>query len=170
MLQPLFPTHHKIAYDFYEEAVRHLHDAHVLHQAGRYAGAVKSTLKATELGIKSAFIFDGLVGRFDRLFKTHKPLTETEKDPIFSRLNTALNAHRKDLHKEVKEMEKLEPRDFDTKNTDPLVEANTEYPFMSTVVGQNRIELRLPGAVFGVIESRDYHNLAHELLTALQVL
>lgn len=173
-LASVFPDADAFARAFFEEGVRHLSDARVLHQKSRHASSVTSSMKAAELGIKSVLILEGAMGVYEKVFNTHKPLTEIEKHPLLKRLNPLLEAHRADLSLNVREMESLEPTQFGKGNYDPAAgEANTEYPFLVKTLdasGNTVARLQSPQTYFDNAQSLRYYRLAHELLVALPLL
>jgi len=174
LLAPVFPDTGAFALAFLEEGVRHLADARVLHQRSRHAASVTSSMKAAELGAKSALILEGAMGLYDKVFNTHKPLTEIEKHPLLKRLNPRLEAHRTDLSLDVRVMESLEPTQFGKGNYDPAAgEANTEYPFLvktPDALGNTVARLQSPQTYFDAAQSLRYFLLARELLAALPLL
>ena len=168
----LFPDPQVLARSFYEEAVRHLEDGHLLHQGGSAAGAIASAMKAGELGAKSVLISQNALGIYDKVFNTHKPYTEFETHSILKRLTHNLDIFRVGLSSEAREMEGLEPKPFGKRNFE-AAEANTEYPFLlktTSTSGDSITEVRRPQTHFTRADSLRYCRIAHELLTALPAL
>jgi hypothetical protein len=168
---PAFPTTEEFARSFFGEAIRHLADARVLHTSGRHAASITSSMKTAETGVKAALILENVMGLYDRVFATHKPLTIIEGNRILKRLNSALEMQRAGLSADVKAMESLEPTAFGKGEYDPAKgAANTEYPFLEGRVDASAnlsTVILSPQAYFSQADSLRYYLLSRELLTAL---
>ena len=165
----LFPDSEALARAFYEEAVRHLTDAHCLHGNGSAAGSIASAMKAGELGAKSVLILENALGIYDRIFNTHKPYTEIENHPLLGRLTHDLDTYRASLSLDIRAMEGLEPKPFGKGKFEPA-EANSEYPFLLRLedgAGGYRAEINRPQTYFTELNSLHYCRIAHELLMAV---
>lgn len=57
-----FPEPVIVARAFFEEGIRHLEDAQILHNLSRYPASIASAMKAAEFGVKSVLILDGALG------------------------------------------------------------------------------------------------------------
>jgi hypothetical protein len=79
---PSFPHSSILARTFFEEGIRHLEDAHILHKSQRYPAAIASAMKAAEFGVKSVIILDGAMGWWDKMFTTHSPLSDINALPF----------------------------------------------------------------------------------------
>lgn len=161
-----FPDHTPFAQAFFEEGVRHLEDAQILHRAGRYPAAVASAMKAAEFGVKAVLILDGAMGWWDKMFTTHSPLGDISNLPPFDYHLVLLTAYNKTLVQDVKYMEKLSPAkpggSFDIE-----AQQNPEYPFLSYAPGSSTFALSKPSTHFAEADSRKYYNTAQDLLTAI---
>ena len=166
--RPEFPTSEVLARCFFEESMRHLADAEILHQAERYPGAITSAMKAAEFGIKTVIILDGAMGWWDKIFLTHSPLGDIDKPdkPFFRHHITALNNYNSTLVRVVKEMESLSPA-RPGGSYDIEAQQNPEYPFLSFEVGTSAFILVKPSTHFGEADSKRYYNTAQDLLTAI---
>lgn len=105
-----FPSSADVAFAFYTEAIRHFEDAHFLKES-RYAASIASSQKAAELAIKSLFLFDGVLGWWDKLFDTHSPLKSISASTghVLSRHIGRILAVDQDLVDEIKLLESLAP-------------------------------------------------------------
>ena len=128
-------------------------------------------MKASELDLKAVFILDNCVGYYDKVYATHKPLTDAATHPILNRVPLEIEARRKGLNSEIRRLEQLEPTQFGKKGFDPE-EANTEYPFLllAVAMGVDYATLKSPAAYFTAAESLRLYRIAHELLTLLPTL
>ena len=107
-----FPDGNALGRVFFEEGIRHLEDAGILHEAARYPAAIASAMKAAELTIKSVVILGGALGWWDKIFSTHSPLSaisDSRTFPYFQHHIVALGQKDKTLVAEIKKMEKLAP-------------------------------------------------------------
>jgi hypothetical protein len=126
-------------------------------------------MKAAELAVKPALILENAMGLYERIFGTHKPLTEIENHAVLRRLIPMLEAQRSDLSLELRAMESLEPTPFGKR----LGEANTEYPFlmkMTDASGNTVARLQAPEAYFRPVDGLRYYRLSRELLAVLPAL
>ena len=80
---PRFPDGDVLARPFFEEGIRHLEDARVLHEAGHSPVAIASAMKAAEFGVKTIISLGGAMGWQDKVFTKHKPLDDINRLPIF---------------------------------------------------------------------------------------
>lgn len=170
----MFPQADELARKFFQEAVRHLGDARVLHRRKRYPGAITSSMKAAELGVKAALIVDGSMGWWDKLQQTHKPLDEIKTHGVLKFHHEALQQHNRTLITAVAALERLVPSRPDTQKFGAETEANTEYPFFyleqSTAGASTTSHLVGPSEYFAETDSRDHYRTARELLIAYQAL
>jgi hypothetical protein len=67
---PRFPDGDTLALAFFEEGIRHLEDARILHEGACYPAAISSAMKAAEFGVKSVIILGGAMGWWDKVFTT----------------------------------------------------------------------------------------------------
>ncbi|MCA1595909.1 MAG: hypothetical protein LC772_05750, partial [Chloroflexi bacterium] len=122
----------------------------------------------------SAAFMDDVMGLYDKVFTTHKPLTTIESNRVLKRLNSDLEAQRAGLSTDVKAMESLEPTAFGKGEYDPTKgEANTEYPFLEgrpDASGVISTVIISPQAYFSEADSLKYYRLARELLAAVSQL
>lgn len=173
-LPVVFPQHQDLARKFFSEAVRHLGDARVLHQARRYPGSIASSMKAAELGLKSVLIVDGSLGWWDRLQQTHKPLDEIRTHDVLKYHYQALEQHSLALITAVAALERLAPSRPDAKSFSLETQANTEYPFFyldpSAAGGPPTAHLVGPSEFFTDTYSLEHYRTAYELLTTYRVL
>lgn len=167
-----FPDSSALGRVFFEEGVRHLEDARILHEAARYPAAIASAMKAAELTIKSVVILGGALGWWDKIFTTHSPLSaisDSRTFPYFQHHIVALSRTDKTLVAEIKKMEKLAP----LSPSGPYSlddQKNPEYPFLSyqpaTEDALAEFRLNKPSTHFTQSESQAYYNTAQDLLTA----
>ena len=164
-----FPHDDDLARAYFSEAIRHLQDARVLHEVGRYAGAITSTMKATELGLKSLMILYGIRGWHD--LNTHRMMTVV-KFPIFDNLLTALKSHYPTVVSDVEEIERLVPEKQSLSKLTFIDAQNTEYPFFAeeAAINPRRYRLYLPEAYFDKRTSEEYFQTAHRLLSTIQTI
>lgn len=166
-----FPEKDILAQVMFGEGIRHLEDAHILHERQRYAASIASAMKAAEMGIKTLIILDGALGWWDKIFTTHSPLTDIKALPIFRHHVVLLEEYRATLIREVVEMESLAPTRPGAKAFDIELEKNPEYPFLSygvnSATGRGEFRLDPPSAYFKEDHSRKYYNTAQDLLTAV---
>ncbi len=170
---PQFPEDDALGRAFFEESIRHLEDARVLHEAGRYPAAITSAMKAAELAIKCVVVLGGALGWWDKIFSTHSPLSaisDSRTFPYFQYHIVALGQKDKTLVAEIKKMEKLAP----LSPSGPYSlddQQNPEYPFLSYQTASEGVpaELRLnkPSTHFTQFDSRKYYSTAQDLLTAV---
>jgi hypothetical protein len=173
-----FPRPEELARAFFGEAVRHLGDARVLHQAARYPGAITSAMKAAELGTKAVLIVDGSLGWWKELLQTHKPLNEIETHDVLKHQYASLERYSKQydpgLIGDVKALEKLAPARLNQKSFSFETQANTEYPFFylspGPAGGPTTGNLRGPSQHFTDSHSREHYLTARRLLTAYRAL
>ena len=166
--RPEFPTGEALARSFFEEGIRHLEDAGVLHQAQRYPAAIASAMKAAEFAVKTVVILNGAMGWWDKIFLTHSPLNDMDRPdkPFFQHHITTLNTYNTTLVRAVKEMEALSPAKPGG-SYDVETQQNPEYPFLSHELGSGAFVLIKPSTHFGETSSRKYYNTAQDLLTAI---
>jgi hypothetical protein len=170
--RPEFPSGNVLARSFFEEGIRHLEDAHVLHQAQRYHAAIASAMKAAEFGVKTVIILDGAMGWWDRVFTTHSPLSDMDNrdKPYFQPHIETFTNHSGTLVTEVKLMEKLSPAKPGG-SYEIEAQQNPEYPFLSyhydPTTNSGEFRLSKPSTHFGEADSRRYYNTAQDLLTAV---
>jgi hypothetical protein len=171
-----FPHQDEFAWRFFIEAVRHLGDARVLHRARRYAGAITSSQKAAELGMKAVLVLDGSLGWWDELQQTHRPLEKIEKHPVLTYHFQALNNYNPSLIMGLRALEKLAPGKPDVKEFKRETQMNAEYPFFylekpaSPAAGTTRAYFKGPSEYFTSADSLDHYRTAYELLAAYQTL
>ncbi len=168
-----FPDDAALGRVFFEESIRHLEDARVLHEADRYPGAITSAMKAAELAIKCVVILGGALGWWDKIFSTHSPLSTISNPqtfPYFQHHIVALGQKDKTLVAEIKKMEKLAPLSPSGPYS-PDDQQNPEYPFLSFQAASDNApaEFRLnkPSTHFTHSDSQKYYNTTQELLTAV---
>ena len=172
MPYPQFPNADALARAFFEEGIRHLEDAQILHAAHRYPAAIASAMKAAEFGIKTIIILGGAMGWWDKVFTTHRPLDEMNKLPVFEHHIQAITAYNGTLVSDVRVMEGLSPGKPGGR-FDIDAEQNPEYPFLSyqeaSAASSGEFRLNKPSTHFGEADSKKYYNTAQDLLTALTV-
>ena len=170
--RPEFPSGSVLARSFFEESIRHLEDAYVLHQAQHYPAAIASAMKAAEFGVKTVIILDGAMGWWDKIFLTHSPLSDMDsKDkPYFQPHIETLTNYRDTLVAEVKLMEKLSPAKPGG-SYEIETQRNPEYPFLSYQSGSagqpGKFRMNRPSTHFSEADSKNYYNTAQDLLTAV---
>ena len=126
----IYPNTEVFARAMFEEAIRHLEDAHVLHSAGRLPGAITSSMKAAELGFKSVLVLEGAFGWWENVTKSHSPVTDASSHPALGRVVSSFAPSVVSL---IKEMERLAPSQIGKKafnNQNNQEERNPEYPFV----------------------------------------
>lgn len=169
--QAQFPDKNKFARVLFEEGIRHLEDAHILHNARRYPAATASAMKAAELGVKTIIVLDGALGWWDKTFTTHSPLTDIKALPFFNHYIKTLGEYRLALIEEVVEMESLAPTRPGAKAYDIQREQNPEYPFLSYIIDpvtrDGAFRLDAPSSYFTEAHGRRYFNTAQDLLNAI---
>lgn len=170
MPRPYPPDPETLARAYFEEGVRHLEDAHILHEAGRHPAAIASAMKAAEFGVKSVIILDGAMGWWDKIFATHNPLSDIDNpNSPFQYHVVTLAGHSGTLISDVKKMEKLSPgRPGGAYRIEE--QQNPEYPFLSyhqDATGSNEFRLSNPSTHFGETDSKRYFNTAQDLLVAV---
>ncbi len=163
------PGDSEMARAYFSEAIRHLQDARILHEAGRYAGAITSAMKAAELGLKSVLILYGVRGWHDLL--THRVIATVKSISILDDLMDALKSQYPSIVLEVEELERLVP---DRQNLSKLALAdaqNTEYPFFAEEFNLSRnYRLYLPEIHFDEAKSVTSFRTALRLLSAIQAI
>ena len=166
---PGFPDSRELAHAFFEEGVRHLEDAHVLHEAQRYPASIASAMKAAEFGIKAVIILDGAMGWWDKIFTTHSPMSDINSLPFFRHHVIALGGHSLTLVADIMAMESLAPRSPGKANFDVESAKNPEYPFLSfdRLPGGGAFQLARPSTYFTASHSKDNYNTAQDLLAAV---
>lgn len=171
---PLLPSASLHGRAFWEEAVRHLVDARVLHVNGRYPASIASSMKAAELGLKSVLILDNVMGWWEKLLSVHDPLTtiQTTGRPVLTRHYDAINNADPALVTNVKSLESLAPRSQTTGRFDQSTAGvvNPEYPFLTVApdpMGGLVSSLNRPEVFFDEATSRSHYETAHSFLTLL---
>lgn len=136
--QAQFPDKNALARALFEEGIRHLDDACILHIGQRYPAAIASAMKAAELGVKTIVVLDGALGWWDKIFMTHSPITEIKPVPFFQHHIKTLESYvrtsgsqRQTLIGDVMEMEGLAPTRPGAQRYEVEREKNPEYPFLS---------------------------------------
>lgn len=167
--RPQFPSPDEYAREFFKEAVRHLEDAYLLHEAKRYPAAITSSLKAAELSIKAALILEGSLGWRGDLQQTHQPLMKIENHPVLKYHAEWLDQQRPGLKAGITTIEKLAPGKPGAGQLTREDQANTEYPFFylqpSSPGDSVAAHLVGPSEHFTEPASLDHYRRAHELLT-----
>ena len=85
-----FPDDTVLARALFEEGIRHLEDARVLHSAGRYPAANASSMKAAEIGFKASLILGGAFGWWENVVTSHSPVTDANGHPVLKYLSALL--------------------------------------------------------------------------------
>ena len=161
----IFPDAEAFGRAMFEEGLRHLEDAYVLHKAGRLPGAITSSMKAAELGFKTVLILEETFGWWESVTKSHSPMGDASSHAVLSQVVTRFSPSLVSL---IKEMERLSPaqlgkKAFSNQNSD---ERNPEYPFV--LVNGTSVSLGKPSDYFVNPQiSRNYYEAARELLTAI---
>lgn len=164
-----FPRDNELAHAYFSEAARHLQDARILHAASRYAGAITSTMKAVELGLKSLLILHGVRGWHD--LNTHRIMGVAKTISVFDSLLDALKSQHPTLISDVEEIERLVPDKQSLGKLKFEDAQNTEYPFFATESETPRhYRLYLPETSFDEPTSERYFLTAHRLLSSIQAL
>ncbi len=127
----IYPNMEVFARAMFGEAIRHLEDAHILHQAGRLPGAITSSMKSAELGFKAVLILEGTFGWWENVITSHSPVSDAGGHPV---LNQVVSRFSPAVVSLVKEMELLSPskigkKAFGSQNQN-RDERNPEYPFV----------------------------------------
>ncbi len=171
MSDPEFPSTTTLSRASFEEGVRHLEDACILHKAGRYPAAIASAMKAAEFSVKSIVMLDGAMGWWDKVFTTHSPFTDINSLPMFDHHIKKIATPDKTLGSDIIAMEALAPARpggaYDIK-----AQQNPEYPFLSyhkatPAAPSDEFRLNKPSTHFGEDESKKNYNIAQKLLTAV---
>ncbi len=158
----IFPNTDAFGQAMFEEALRHLQDAYVLHQASRWPGAITSSMKAAELGFKSILILEETFGWWEKVTTSHSPMGDASAHAVLSQIVTRFSPR---LVSTIKEMERLSPsqlgrKAFSGQNQD---ERNPEYPFV--LVDETGVSLGKPSSSFVDFQiSENYYEAARELL------
>ncbi len=159
----IYPNTEVFARAMFEEAVRHLEDAHVLHDAGRLPGAITSSMKAAELGFKAVLILEGAFGWWENVTKSHSPVTDASGHAV---LGQVVSRFAPSVVSLIKEMEHLSPSQIGKKAFSNQEERNPEYPFV-LFDGANADWGTPTKSFVDPLLSSTYYNTAHELLTAI---
>lgn len=177
---PTFPAPEGYARALFEEALRHLEDARVLHHAARYPASLSSSMKAAELAVKSVLVLDGALGWWERLHLTHSPVTDITNHTLLRRHYDLLESYRAGLPGDVIQLEAFAPeRPGAARFVAGVagagiarVETNPEYPFIEAGVDPATrapiARLHRPTTFFGEPESRRCFGIARDLISALQ--
>lgn len=168
--RPEFPNGGVLAQAFFEEGIRHLQDARILHQGNRHPAAIASAMKAAELGVKAMIILNGAMGWWDKIFLTHSPLGDINNLAVFRHYVVALTDYKRTLVADVIDMERLAPARpggaYDINE-----QKNPEYPFLSyhpnPSAESGTFRLGKPSTHFVEADSKKYYNTAQDLLTAV---
>lgn len=173
MLLP-FPREKQMAESFFREATRHLQDARILHRSQRHPASITSSMKAAELGLKSALLLSGASGWLEAALQTHCVFAEINKQTFLTQtFLDALQNYDTSLPSDIKLMEELVPFKPDIKKLEISQAGNTEYPFFAFVPGTSPstdAKLYLPETYFTSADSEKHFGTAHRLLSALQAL
>jgi hypothetical protein len=157
MRTPVFPSAEQSAAVFFAEGVRHLNDAWTLFASRRYSAAVASAHTAQEVAVKAALIAENVLGNWEKIYKTHKPLTDISGVAEFRTIRNQLNRSRTGLVVDAEELEAFEPAGFTE---------NAEYPYYdksgATVVWVS------PVAAFDQVRAASLCNVAREVLLSVQ--
>jgi hypothetical protein len=170
---PLLPDSSLHGRAFWEEAVRHLNDAYVLHTNHRYPASIASSMKAAELGLKSVLILDNVMGWWEKLLSVHDPLTTIQNTgrPVLTRHYDAINNADSALVTRVKDLESLAPRSQSSgrfeQSTAGVV--NPEYPFLTVAPDAGGLIARLnrPETFFTEADSHNHYETAHRFIELL---
>ena len=161
----IYPNTEVFAHALFEEAIRHLEDAHVLHSAGRLPGAITSSMKAAELGFKSVLILEGAFGWWENVIKSHSPVTDASGHLALGRVVSNFDAR---VVSRIKEMERLAPSQIGKKAFSNQDERNPEYPFV--LFDGTNVGWVTPAKSFAdPLLSSTYYNAAQDLLMAAAV-
>jgi hypothetical protein len=165
-VRPGFPEPVLVARAFFEEGIRHLEDACLLHGFSRYPASIASAIKGAEFGVKFILILDGAMGWWDKMFTTHSPFSDISRLPPFDSHIVTLTAYSATLVQDVKAMENLVPAKpggtFDIE-----AQQNPEYPFLSYEARSSAFALNKPATHFAEADSKKYYSAAQDLLTAV---
>ena len=123
----IFPNTEAFAQAMFEEALRHLEDAYVLHNADRLPGAITSSMKAAELGFKAVLLLEGAFGWWENVTKSHSPMGDASGHAV---LGQGVSRFSPSVVSLVKEMEHLSPSQIGKKAFSNQEERNPEYPFV----------------------------------------
>jgi hypothetical protein len=170
---PSFPDTEEIAKAFFEEAIRHLEDALILHRKQRHPASITSSMKAAELGLKALFILDGAMGWWPKAQDTHTPWNDASKVAILKRHQDILKAQLPTLEADITALEKLSPGKPNLNADGPDEQANTEYPFPSfdkdRSTGLYMASMHRPDLFFDRATSEVHYTTAHKLLVTLRI-
>ena len=109
---------------------------------------------------------------YEKVYATHKPLTEAASHTILNRIVKEIDKGHKGLAFDVQGLEKLEPKKLGAEKYDGS-EANTEYPFLTLSVDASESKytvLQSFALYFSGSKSLELYRLAQELLTLLPTL
>ncbi len=155
---------------FFQEATRHLQDARVLHRAQRFAGSVTSSMKATELGLKSVLFQYGATGWLEPALQTHRVFAEINRSSLLTQnFLDALSNYDAQLSFDIELLEELVPFKPDIKKLEISQAGNTEYPFFAFVPGtvpSTTAKMYQPEAYFTSTDSEKHFGTAHRLESA----
>lgn len=164
----IFPDDQTLARAMFEEGVRHLDDARLLHLAARYPAAVASAMKGTELGFKAVLILEGAWGWWEGISTSHSPVTDANRHPALKSLVAVLPGL---LLPDIIAMESLAPARLGKKafgqNSQDQDEKNAEYPFIAYDAAQRRVAVVKPSDSFVETDSRAIFETARALLEEL---
>ena len=167
----IYPNMEVFAQAMFGEAIRHLEDAHILHEAGRLPGAITSSMKSAELGFKAVLILEGSFGWWENVTTSHSPVSDASGHPVLKQVVSRFSPGVISL---IKEMELLSPAKIGKKafgnpnqqNQQNRDERNPEYPFV--VFDQINVYWGTPTASFvDPRVSRDYYEATRDLLTGI---
>ncbi len=161
----IYPNTEVFARAMFEEAIRHLEDARILHHAERLPGAITSSMKAAELGFKAVLILEGAFGWWENVTKSHSPVTDASGHAV---LGQVVSHFAPSVVSLIKEMEHLSPSQIGKKAFSNQEERNPEYPFV--VFDGASADWGTPTKSFvDPLLSTTYYTTALELLTAITV-
>lgn len=121
-----YPTPAEYACAFFDEAVRHLTDAHILHVDARYAACVQSCTHASEKAVKAQVFLRGGWYWTDKLKTTHEPLMKLlRNEPLLRPIYETIRSAMPPLESDIKLLEEYTP----SKERE-----NCEYPYLAAVV------------------------------------
>ena len=164
------PDDNRLANAYFKEATRHLEDARLLHDGSRYAGAITSSMKAIELGLKSLLILEGTRSWVD--LNKHEVFTKIIADQhLFRKIQDAIVTQDPTLIGEIRAIEKLVPQKQELGKLEIDVATNTEYPFFArNATPPPDFDLYFPGTYFSETMSKRHFKTARRLLVTLQTI
>lgn len=123
-----YPTPAEYACAFFDEGVRHLTDAHLLHLNARYAACVQSRTHGSEKALKAHILVSGGWYWMDKIKTTHQPfqwLAQQSQYSLLAPIRDTIRVATPPIEAGIVLLEKLTPFKEDRENC--------EYPYLKLV-------------------------------------